>query len=260
MSKEQHMTRHYWRVSIKPVLRRALYETKHQTARLLRTVLTVVGKAIPPVGRRIRTWHWLWQPTFSAEYLHKFYENRNDPFEFDSNPYETEKYAYTMSLLEHRTYRHALEIGAAEGAFTILLASICDKVTAIEIAAPAVARARMRLQHAGHVEIIQASLPNQMPDGAYDLIVASDILYYLPKDVLLNSLRLIQERLMPGGIFFALHYMGDFGQPLLGAEVHSLMKKNCMLNILHDETRFGQGPKGAKGVAITIFEKSDASV
>ncbi|HSR87504.1 MAG TPA: SAM-dependent methyltransferase [Pontiella sp.] len=260
MGARLHFTRHFWQASIKPVLRRMLYEARQHTARLLRSILPAVEKIVPSAGRSMRAWHWIWQPTFSAQYLHKFYEKGADPFKFDSNPYESEKYAYSLSLLEQRTYRHALEIGAAEGAFTVLLARICDKVTAVEIAAPAVERARLRLQHVSNVDILQAALPNQVPAGPFDLIVASDVLYYLPKDVLFDSLKRIQERLMPGGYFFALHYMGDFGQPLLGDEVHSLLKKHCRLNVIHDETRFGQGPKAEKGFAVTIFQKQDASV
>jgi len=246
----------FWYSSLKPVLRRKLYAAKHGAARCVRRAIPVIERVIPPMARSMRAWHWIWQPTFSAQYLEKFYEKKEDPFKFDTNPYESEKYAHTIGLLEGSTYRQALEIGASEGAFTELLAGICDKVLAMEISALAVERARERLGALPNVSVVQAALPNRMPEGMFDLIVASDVLYYLPTDVLLESLGCIEDRLLPGGRLFALHYMGDFGQPVLGREVHELMKTHLNLEITHDETVFGQGPKAEKGFAVTIFRKA----
>lgn len=247
-----------WRSSLKPVLRRWLYATKLGTARLFRGMVPVLDKVAPPLGGKMRQWHWIWQPTFSAKYIEKFYGKKVDPFKFDSNPYEAEKYGHTMSLLKHKTYRRALEIGASEGAFTRLLAGICDEVVAMDISAIAVERARERLRDFSNVKVVQASLPNQVPEGMFDLIVASDVLVYLPKDVLVESLRRIEGRLVPEGCLLALHYMGDFGQAMLGRDVHDLIKEHLNLGVTHDDMVFGEGPKAEKGFAVTVFCKHEA--
>ena len=114
-----------------------------------------------------------------------------------------------------------------------------------------------RLKNLSNVTFVQAALPHQMPEGLFDLIVASDVLYYLPKDVLFESLDCIETGLMPNGHLFALHYLGDFGQPMRGRDVHDLMKKYLKLEIIHDETMFGEGPKAENGYTITIFKKPE---
>jgi 2-polyprenyl-3-methyl-5-hydroxy-6-metoxy-1,4-benzoquinol methylase len=249
--------RRVWGSHLKPVLRRGLYAAKQTAAWTLRQCLPILGKVLPPLARRMRMWEWVWQPVFSQRYFDKFYE-QEDPFDFDSNPYETQKYATTLDLLKGEHFDNALEIGAAEGTFTEKLAPLCISLLAIEMAEPAVKRARERLKKFSHVTFSQAALPHQMPSGPFDLIVASDVLYYLPHDVMTASLDAIEAELMPGGIFFAIHYMGDFGQPMNGREVHDIMKKRYNMKVVHDETVFGEGPKASNGYAITIFRKQAA--
>jgi SAM-dependent methyltransferase len=218
-------------------------------------MVPVVEQLIPPLGRRLRKWDWLWQPTYGRKWSERFYSDAVDPYAFGSSPYEIGKYQHTIRLLSAaRPYERALEIGAAESVFTEMLAPLCRSLTAIEMAEAAVVRARDRMERHTHVTVIHGALPNEMPDDMFDLIVASDILYYFPSDVLVQLIKEFERRLNPDGTLFCLHYLGDFGQTVHGSETHELLKRHTSLKQVHDETVSGVGP-GGKGYIVTMFRK-----
>lgn len=241
--------------------RKLLRFSQFMFARAMRLPVPFFETAIPPLGRKMRGWGWIWQPAYGHKWLNDFYENTVDPYEFDGTPYEDEKYNHTLGILGKRKYGRALEIGAAEGVFTERLAPYCSSLVAVEVADAAVARAKERLASCPSVTVVQAALPNQMPDGQFDLILASDVLYYFPKDVVVKLLKIFESRLNPGGTLFTLHYLGDFRQTLLGRDVHDLMKSQSTLEQIHDETVDGVGPREAKdGYTITVFRKPALTV
>ena len=51
----------------------------------------------------------------------------------------TTKYAITMAMLPHPSYRHAFELGCSVGVLTEPLAARCDHVTSTDIAEAALA-------------------------------------------------------------------------------------------------------------------------
>ncbi len=63
--------------------------------------------------------------------------------------------------------------------FTELLAPRCEQLTTIDASATAVAAARARLAGAPHVRTILGAIPDALGDERFDLVVASEILYYL---------------------------------------------------------------------------------
>jgi protein-L-isoaspartate O-methyltransferase len=245
-------------ILLKSVFGPPLHKLKYGSALAMRRSIPFLDKTAPALGRKIRTWGWIWQPVYSAGWLKKFYKKSADPYHFDNNPYEAEKYAHTMRLLNGRIYEKALEIGGAEGIFTQMLAPICTSLLAVEVAEAAVERANERLRDNTNVTFIQATLPHQMPNGQFDLIIASDVLYYFPKDVVLDLLTRFEEGLKPDGILFTLHYLGNFDQAMVGRELHDLMKRHLKLEQTHDETVAGVGP-GGSGYTITIFRKPAAN-
>jgi SAM-dependent methyltransferase len=234
-------------------VKRMLLRLKRGVALVFRKLTVLFEKLVPPLGRKMRNWSWIWQPIFSEKHLNKFYEGKEDPFNFQS-PYETEKYAHTMRLLDGKTYKNALEIGAAEGIFTEMLAPHCTSLLGIELADVAVKRAKSRLKGLKNVSFIQATLPHDMPDGIFDLIVASDVMYYFPTDVLKDVMSRLEDALEPGGILFSLHYHGDIGAPNVGASVHAFMKNRAACELVHEEMVENVGP-GDKGYSVIILKK-----
>jgi SAM-dependent methyltransferase len=234
---------------------RVLRRLKEAVAFGARKTIPLLERVTPTLARRMRAKGWIWQPTFGYRNLNELYDAAVDPYNFTANPYEAGKYAHTMQLLSGRTYDAALEIGAAEGVFTEMLAPVCRFLVAIDIAEAAVARGRQRLAQFSNVKFIQAALPHQMPDGYFDLMIASDVLNYFPKDVLIDVLHLLAERLVPGGMLFALHYRGSrYDWPIDPVEVHELLKTFSQLELIHNEVVEGVGPAG-DGYIVTILKK-----
>jgi len=166
------------------------------------------------------------------KYFEKLYEQSPDPWGFETSPYERNKYERTLNVLKGRqqAYCTALEVGCSIGVFTAMLAPLCDKLWAVDVSEKAVAAARERLACFPHVRIERRRLPEEAPEGPFDLIVASEILYYWPEEVMLAALRHFEEILAPGGVLLAVHWRKETKTyPLQGDEVHELLLENTRL-------------------------------
>lgn len=210
------------------------------------------ARALLRSADEVKACDWLWQPALGRSWQERFYQSHSDPYGSTVDPYERRKYDQTLHLLTGRHFRCALEIGCSQGAFTEMLAPQCDSLLAIDISELAVARAVERLGHIPHVRVARATLPTDMPSGAYDLILCSDVLYYLPRDVLIQFLPRLKSALAPGGLLFALHYLGDFGQAMRGHDVHELLTERLGLVAAHDEIVPDVGP-GQAGYRVTCL-------
>jgi cyclopropane fatty-acyl-phospholipid synthase-like methyltransferase len=164
------------------------------------------------------------------EYFEGLYAESRDPWDFETSEYERNKYARTLSVLGERTFRRALEAGASIGVFTEMLAGRCEELLAVDVSERAVAVARRRLTGRGHVRIERRTLPEEMPEGPFDLIVASEFLYYFPREEMLALLEGFERELAPGGSLLAVHWRRETKTyPMQGDEVHELLAENTRL-------------------------------
>ena len=164
------------------------------------------------------------------EYFEKLYAASPDPWDFETSTYELNKYERTLGVLATRRYRRALEVGSSIGVFTEMLAPLCDDLLAVDVSERAVAAAKERLANFPHVRVERRTLPEETPEGPFDLIVASEVLYYWPKDVMLAALRRFEEVLAPGGTLLAVHWREETKTyPLQGDEVHELLLTHTRL-------------------------------
>ena len=106
-------------------------------------------------------------------------------------------------------YRHAFEPGCSIGVLTERLAQRCDHVTAPDVAVAALDAAHRRLVRAGQrnaVTLLRASLDQPWPANRYDLVVLSEVCYYLDPGVL----RAVMDREVPqlaaGATVLAAHW------------------------------------------------------
>ena len=158
------------------------------------------------------------------DYFENLYEESTDPWGFETSEYERRKYERTLGALGERRFCRALEVGSSIGVFTAMLASWCDELLAVDASEKAVELARERLAEHGHVRVERRTLPEEMPEGVFDLIVASEVLYYLPREVVLEALRRFEGILAPGGVLVAVHWRKETKTyPLQGDEVHELL-------------------------------------
>jgi SAM-dependent methyltransferase len=142
---------------------------------------------------------------FDRFYFEARFASRDDPWGLASD-FEQTKYARTISLLDGKRYRRALELGCAEGRFTELLAPLVDSLVAADISRVALDRAAERCSRVGDVSFVRLDLVDDDLPGTFDLIVCSELLYYVgDKDVLVAVARKLADALEPGGILLSAH-------------------------------------------------------
>lgn len=165
------------------------------------------------------------------DYFESLYSQSKDPWQFETSEYERGKYARTLESLNGRRFQRALEAGASIGVFTAMLAPYCEELLAVDVSERAVAVARERLSGLRHVRVERRTLPEQMPRGSFDLILASEVLYYFTREEMLAALESFQRELAPGGFLLAVHWRGETRTyPLQGDEVHELLVEHTRLS------------------------------
>lgn len=181
------------------------------------------------------------------EYFAEMYATSDDPWGFETKWYEKRKYAITVASLPCARYGRAFELGAASGALTERLAERCDSILAWELVPKIAARARTRLAHLSAVTVETASVPERWPEGPFDLVLASEVLYYLEPATLTEALRRLPDTLSANGHFVAVHYRGATNYPLSGDETHARLARTDELRSLvhHEEEMF----------VLDVFEK-----
>jgi SAM-dependent methyltransferase len=164
--------------------------------------------------------------TTSREFFEAMYRESDDPWSFAESPYERERYERTLAALGTRVFRRAFEPGCSIGLLTARLASRCLSVEAIDISEIAVTIAKRRCLHLRDVHIKQGSLPKNVPDGSFDLVLFSEIGYYFDRSELATLIGRLMDRLEQGGTFLAVHWLGESPDHVLsGDAVHEVIGK-----------------------------------
>ena len=188
------------------------------------------------------------------EYFDRMYALADDPWRLSSRWYEHRKYAITLAMLPHPTFRHAFEPGCSIGTLTERLCHRCDHVTAVDIAEAALCGADLRLQQAGcrsRVTLSRSSLDEPWPTEPFDLIVLSEVGYYLESTNLTAVLARECPRLQAGTVVIATHWRHPVDEyPLTGDQVHQIIVRAPGL------TR--TGGYCDRDVVIDLFETGEA--
>lgn len=161
--------------------------------------------------------------TLPPTYFEAVYQANEDPWHFETSPYEQEKYATTVAALPLPHYARAFEIGCSLGVLTEQLATRCGQLLAVDIAAAPLEKARRRCAHLPQVEFRQMQLPADFPaaEASFDLVVLSEVGYYWNLPDLAQVAAKIRGALRPGGQVLLVHWtptVHDY--PLTGDEVH----------------------------------------
>lgn len=148
----------------------------------------------------------------SQDHLQALYANEDDPWEFRTSAYERAKFRATADVLLRPTYSSALELGCGNGELARHIAPRCARYTGLDAVACALDAAR-RVVPEG--QFVQAYLPCDLPDGPHDLIVLSEVLYFLDHDGLFSLGHQLARR-WPAAEVVAVTWLGPTGNPLEG--------------------------------------------
>jgi len=172
--------------------------------------------------------------SIDRSYFDALYAADPDPWRFATSPYESEKYAASLAALPDATYQSGLEIGCSIGVFTSALATRCRSLLALDVAEQALAQACSHCK-AAHVRFENRSVPDDWPEGVFDLIVLSEVLYYLDIPALSRVAGQVERSLLKGGAVLLVHYLGLTDYPLSGDEAANIFIRRLDYRILSQE-------------------------
>ncbi|MCU1508673.1 MAG: SAM-dependent methyltransferase [Glaciihabitans sp.] len=176
-----------------------------------------------------------------ASYFDDLYTSRADPWRLATRWYEERKRAITIAALPERRFERGLEVGCSIGTLTAELAPRCGALLAIDISEAAVDAARERTAPAGNVDVRIGNAARGLPEGEFDLIVLSEVGYYLGRETLETLAEGVRSHLATGGTVVACHWrhtVEDY--PLSGDEVHEVLNERLGLErtVSHIEADF----------------------
>jgi len=159
--------------------------------------------------------------TLDAGYFDRRYGRADDPWGFESRWYEERKRALTLAVLPRRRFAATFEPGCGTGLLSVELARRSDRLLVGDISAAATKLTAHRLVGLEHVAVQQLTVPADWPAARFDLVVLSELGYYLDD----ADLDLLVERaagsLTADGVLVGCHWrhpVADHRRP--GDEVH----------------------------------------
>ena len=145
-------------------------------------------------------------PETRATHFDELFRIDADPWQTRTRWYEQRKRALTLAMLPRDRYARACEPGCGAGETTAALAQRCDSVMASDASTAAVRQARVRLAGAPNVRVDQARMPRDWPAGRFDLVVVSELGYYLSGDELGQLADACRASMAAGGTLVACHW------------------------------------------------------
>jgi peptidoglycan/xylan/chitin deacetylase (PgdA/CDA1 family) len=153
--------------------------------------------------------------------------------------YEQTKYEQTLALLPDEPIARALELACAEGHFTEQLASKVGRLTASDISSTALGRCRTRCREGNidNIDFLELDFFREDFGQAWDLIVSSEVLYYMDShEHLTRYVQRVCGALSEGGLFLHAHAFEVSDTP--------------------DRTGFDWGDEFAAGTICSVFAQN----
>ncbi|KQN89182.1 bifunctional PIG-L family deacetylase/class I SAM-dependent methyltransferase [Arthrobacter sp. Leaf69] len=151
----------------------------------------------------------------------------DDPWQYTTSWYEHRKRSLTLAALPGRNYTAGLEIGCSIGTLSVELAQRCGTFLAVDASSAALAHAARRLEHLPAARTRHLTVPQDWPEGRFDLIVVSEVGYYLAPGELAELFERVEATLLPGGTLALCHWRHPVsGWELDGDSVHAAARRH----------------------------------
>lgn len=138
------------------------------------------------------------------------FQDSVDPWNYRTSPFEARKRQVLLRACGPAKVGRTLELACAIGEMSRALTSRSLRLTASDGAPTALAEARRLTPEHMRIDYRFGILPRDVPPGPFDLIVLSEIAYYLTSRDLDRLLRSLVRALAPGGRIVALHHLVPF--------------------------------------------------
>jgi len=138
--------------------------------------------------------------------LDDLHRSEPDPWGVDERWYEQRKRDLTLAMLPRSSFVRGLEVGCSTGALARALAGRCEDLLAVDSSPAAVERARDRLSDLEHVRVELQQVPHEWPPGDLDLVVVSEMAYFLSPRELRGLVDRVRQSLTPDGVVVLCHW------------------------------------------------------
>lgn len=151
-----------------------------------------------------------------AAHFQRLYDASPDPWGFRSSEYERAKYRRTIAALEGRRFLSGFEVGCSIGVLTRQLADRCDALLAVDLVETPLLAAETACTDVPWVRFQRMQVPHEWPDATFDLIVLSEVLYFLTPADIAATVDRVEATLAPKGIVLLVNWLGRSGDPCTG--------------------------------------------
>lgn len=174
------------------------------------------------------------QSTPSSIFDETFREN-SDPWGYTTNFNEISKFRATIRALPKVQFKNAFEIACAIGVLTEKLAPKCDRLLSVDYSEVGLVEARKRCRNLPQVRFEQMQIPQQFPTEKFDLILFSEVGFFLTMADLLETKQKIIDALLPGGYLLMVHYRATAGDYFIldGETVHDTFVQDSASSLKH---------------------------
>ncbi|MDR6612602.1 PIG-L family deacetylase [Leifsonia sp. 1010] len=183
-------------------------------------------------------------PEPADQHFERMHHERDDPWRVRTRWYERRRRAVLAASLPRERYGRAVELGCSIGETTSVLADRCDELIAVDGSASAVEAAAERLRDRPNVVVERMRVPQEWPaaaDHGTDLVIVSELAYYLAEDEWDAVIDRIVGSLAQGGEVLLCHWTGDsddFAQS--GEAAHARFRERSGLRpvVVHRDEEF----------------------
>lgn len=219
---------------------------------------------------------------YSESYFDALYKDNTDPWQYKTRWYEKRKRDICLAILPKSQYNNAIELGCGNGVLSELLAQRCLALVSIDGNQRAVQLAKARLAELSHVKVIQGVIPNRLltlkdavieayplsdststNKSPFDLIVISEILYYLPPNDIDTVIAWTEQNLAIGGTLLCCHWRYAIdGFTMTGETVHQRLHHafNLTNSEKHQVTFTHQSQMIDSDFLLDIWQRCQSSV
>ncbi|WP_428485103.1 class I SAM-dependent methyltransferase [Rhodopila sp.] len=182
----------------------------------------------------------------TPDHFARLYESNPDPWGFQTDPYEQAKYRRSIEVLEaallsrdgpdnpaprarlsghdtgkttdlsSRRFTAGLEVGCSIGVLTRMLAPLCDTLLGLDIVDQALEAAVKRCADRPWVRFQRMRMPDEWPDQRFDLILFSEVLYFLTPHDIRRCADRAKHSLLPGARVLLVNWLGQSDDPCSG--------------------------------------------
>lgn len=164
----------------------------------------------------------------TLDHLSRIYARSEDPWDHRTSAYEAGKYEATLRHVGPGPFARALEIGCGIGELSRRLAPRCTRLLAMDVIPAAVARAGAALAAFPGAEAVLGAAPGDLPEEACDLVLLSEVLYFLTPDEIADLGAWLARNAT--GPIVAVNWTGPTDEPLTGEVAVALLARTLPLS------------------------------